>query len=95
MDTYIRLFVLARKHMGPERQESSSSGLELRGLQFAIVHAIALSPRGFTRIRESNESVSGIEVFLPRLETPRMAPSGGSEHQHTLLLTGWLTEHAE
>jgi PAS domain S-box-containing protein len=88
LDSYVRLSVRAEKSLEALSESPALLGSELPGLELAIVHAIAISAQGFTNVRKASDSVSFIEVFLPRYESPRMATSATSRYSQTIFLVG-------
>jgi two-component system, cell cycle sensor histidine kinase and response regulator CckA len=61
---------------------------EQPNLNMPIIRAIATASGGFTRVSEPSESVSTVEVFLPRYESRLEAKAAANEYQRVVLVIG-------
>jgi PAS domain S-box-containing protein len=85
--SFIRLSVRAERFSNAALPQGESLPLatDLPGVGLTIVRTIAIASEGFTRVTEPNDSVTLIEVFLPRHESRVVAAAAANEHSQVVL----------
>jgi PAS domain S-box-containing protein len=89
--SYVRLYMRAEKSAKTKnaQDESLPLGTELPGVGLTIVRTIAIAADGFVRVTEPSESVTLIEVFLPRHGSRVAAAAAANEYSQVLLCVGF------
>lgn len=86
--SYVRVSLKAEKQANAEPKEHAAlpPPNDLPGLGLTIVKTIALASDGYVRVTEPDDSITLIEVFLPRHESRIAAAAAASEYSQVMML---------
>jgi hypothetical protein len=96
-NSYVRLTVTSEQASGGKVEPDGDARFlsERPDLNLPIIRAIAAASGGFTRVSEPSDTVSVVEVFLPRHESRASARTITDEHQQVIMVVGLQSRLAD